>query len=112
MSAFYLLLAEPLSNEQIFAIIGVVVMIAFAFIVGHALRRRRIKAISKMAEELITEPAADAIPLEIVAAITAALQAYMDSERPGSASGYVVRSIRRVPAWNNAARYEQQRRLV
>jgi len=112
MNYCYLLFETPLSDVQIFAIVGVLVMVVFAFIVGHALRKRRIKNISKMAESLLAEPGADNIPPEVVAAITAALQALMDSENPGGTGGFIVRSIRRVPAWNNAARFEQQKRLV
>ena len=52
----------------------------------------------------------EGIPNEVVAAIAGALQAMMDAE--GKTGGYIIRSIRRVPAWNNAARYDQQKRLV
>ena len=50
--------------------------------------------------------ATQAPPPEVVAAITAALTAYIGS------SGYTIKSVRRVPAWNAAARIEQQKRLV
>ena len=43
------------------------------------------------------EPQGDA---ELVAVITAAVMAYMESEAPGSSDGYVVRSIRRA-AWRH-----------
>ncbi|MBQ1396690.1 MAG: OadG family protein [Eubacterium sp.] len=43
------------------------------------------------------EPQGDA---ELVAVITAAVMAYMESEAPGSSDGYVVRNIRRA-AWRH-----------
>lgn len=45
--------------------------------------------------------------LETVAVITAALAAHLNT----AADGLVVRSIRKVPSWNEAIRRDQQRKL-
>ena len=112
MRNLFLIFSTQLSDTQTFAVYGVLAMVALAFIAGFALRKRRIKNISKMAEGLLAEPPAESIPPAVVAAIAAALQAYRDAECPGGAVSCTIRSIRRVPAWNNAARMEQQRRSV
>lgn len=45
--------------------------------------------------------------LETVAVITAALAAHLNT----TADGLVVRSVRKVPSWNEAIRRDQQRKL-
>ena len=55
----------------------------------------------------LTAPATDiaAVPGELIAVITAAIEAFIGVPQ----SGFIIRGIRRVPAWENAARTERQR---
>ena len=88
--------------------LGVLHLILLLVLIGRSARKNRASGASAMPVQTAPQ-GAEGIPDEIVAVIMAALQATMDSEGSG---GYAIRSIRRVPAWNNAARNEQQKRLV
>lgn len=55
----------------------------------------------------VEEPAAESDDNELVAVITAALAAYMADENVPDDRKLVIRRIRKVNSWNNAAREEQ-----
>jgi len=105
--------APPLSDAAIFAIIGLAIMVVLAFVAGNAMRKRRQSPANNAPVETAGTAAngAEAIPNEVLAVITATLHAVMQSEQSDT-GGYIIKSIRRVPAWNGAARREQQKSLV
>ena len=90
---------------------GLVILICFIQILGMVAKERK-KPAPKAAEPVVTAappvetaPAADGVPAEVIAAITAAVAAVWESP-----NGFVVRHVKRIsnaPAWKRAGRDEQ-----
>jgi len=102
----------PLSTEAIIAIVCLAFMFVLAVPIGHGLRKHYARNQNKGSSAVPLGGDASktsAIPGEIIAVITAAIQMTMAEK---NVQHYAIRSIRRVPAWNSAARNEQQKRLV
>jgi|GEM_PF-2293202 len=98
-------------NTMLWIVIACVLGAALLLVlIRRAVSGRQTDKASAQTASAQSAPQANGIPAEVVAAIAAALQAMLDAE--GHTGGYIIRSIRRVPAWNNAARNEQQKRLV
>lgn len=78
-------------------------------VILELLRFLSVKPAASPIEETIPEKAEqnEESDLETVAVITAALAEYLNTQP----DGLVVRSIRKVPPWNGAARREQQKRF-
>lgn len=90
---------------------GLVILICFIQILGMVAKDRK-KPAPKAAEPVVTAAppvktasAADGVPAEVIAAITAAVAAVWESP-----NGFVVRHVKRIsnaPAWKRAGRDEQ-----
>jgi len=95
--------------------VGLVILIALIklleIVVGGATKKTEKPAAAPApAPVTLEEPEAEEDEGELIAVIAAAVACAMEAAGEGSASGFVVRSIRRVnnaPAWNRAGREEQ-----
>ena len=124
---------NPVAYGLIVAVIGIAVvfvmltiLIAFVWTLGKLIQKLVNRAEAKKAAAaaaaapapapapVVNEPVVEEAPAvddaELIAVIAAAVAAAMEAAGEESASGFVVRSIRRInnaPAWNRAGREEQ-----
>lgn len=94
--------------------VGLVILIALIklmeIVVNGATKKTEKPAAAAPAPVIEEEPEAEEDEGELIAVIAAAVAAAMEAAGEENASGFVVRSIRRVnnaPAWNRAGREEQ-----